>query len=74
MNIPAYIKETDRLAMNEAARDMAWKWRGIGIMISVDAIREGISGGYRPTHDELAALCNMLEDETRKPRVANMEI
>ncbi len=73
MDIPAYIKESDRLAMNEAARDMAWKWRGSGIMVAVEALRDGIADGYRPTNDELAALCNMLEDETRKPRVANWE-
>lgn len=71
MDIPAYIKESDRLEMNEAAREMAWRWRGIGIMVAVDALREGIANGYRPTHDELATLCNMLEDETRKSRAVD---
>lgn len=68
MDIPDYIKESDRLAMNEAARDMGWKWRGVGIMVAVDALRAGIADGYTPTHDELLALCNVLEDESRKCR------
>jgi hypothetical protein len=68
MDIPAYIREPDRIAMNEAAREMGWRWRGVGIMVAVEALRDGIADGYRPTHDELAALCNMLEDESRKPR------
>lgn len=68
MDIPAYIREPDRIAMNEAAREMAWKWRGIGIMSAVDVIRDGIKHGYRPTRDELEALCNMLADDAHRPR------
>lgn len=68
MLVPDYVKEADRLAMNEAARDMAWKWRGIGIMNAIEALRDGLADGYTPTRDELIALCNLLEEETRKPR------
>lgn len=42
-------------------------------MLAVQALRDGIADGYRPTHDELVALCDMLKEKTREaaPCVTN---
>lgn len=68
MDIPAHVNEPDRLAMNEAARNYAWGYYNKGVMLAVAALREGIADGYRPSHAELVALCDMLEATTREPR------
>ena len=54
--------------MNEAARDYAWSYYNKGVMAAVAALRDGIAGKYRPTHDELVAFCDMLEAKTQEPR------
>ena len=54
--------------MNEAARDHAWSYYNKGVMLAVTALREGIDDGYRPSHAELVALCDLLEQKTREPR------
>lgn len=69
MEIPSYVKEADRLAMNEAARDYAWDSYCKGVMLAVQALRAGIAGGYRPEHGELVELCNELEAKSREPRI-----
>jgi len=68
MEAPLGLSEQDRRAMNEAAKGYAWDWYNKGVMLAVNALREGIDGGYRPTHDELVALCDMLVKTTREPR------
>ena len=68
MQIPSYVREADRLAMNEAAREYAWENYNKGIMAAVFALRDGIAGNYRPTHAELVAMCDMLEAKTQEPR------
>jgi hypothetical protein len=68
MFAPKGMSEFDRRAMNEAARDFAWEHYNKGVMLAVEALREGIVGGYRPSHAELVALCDMLVQKTREPR------
>ena len=68
MEAPSTLSESDRLAMNEAARDYAWSYYNKGVMLAVEALRNGIADGYRPTHAELVAMCDMLEDKTREAR------
>lgn len=68
MRAPASVSETERRAMNDAARDYAWANYNNGVMLAVRALRDGIAGGYRPTHAELVAMCDMLEAKTKEPR------
>jgi len=68
MEAPAALSETDRAAMNEAARNYAWSYCNKGVMLAVTALREGIEDAYRPSHTELVALCDMLEAKTREAR------
>lgn len=68
MEAPASLSEADRQRMNEAAREYAWVNYNKGIMLAVDALRDGIANGYRPTHSELVAMCDMLEEKSRQPR------
>lgn len=68
MEIPSYVKEADRIAMNEAVRDYAYENYCKGVMLAVAALREGIAGGYRPEHDELVEMCDHLEAKAREPR------
>lgn len=68
MIAPKELSEQDRRAMNEAARAYAWDWYNKGVMLAVQGLRDGIADGYRPTHAELVALCDMLEAKTREPR------
>ena len=68
MLAPKGISETERRQMNEAARNYAWEWYNKGVLTTVEGLRSGIADGYRPTHAELVALCEMLEQKTREPR------
>lgn len=66
MLTPKCVTEQERIAMNQAAREYAWDNYNKGVMLVVQALRDSISDGYRPTHDELVALCDMLEEKTRE--------
>lgn len=68
MIAPKELTEFDRRRMNEAARDHAWSYYNKGVMLAVTALREGIDDGYRPSHAELVALCDLLEQKTREAR------
>jgi hypothetical protein len=68
MLAPKQISDADLQAMNEAARDYAWTYYNKGVMLAVEALRAGIEDGYRPTHAELVALCDTLEQNARQPR------
>lgn len=71
MEIPAYVKESDRVAMNEAARDYGWDWYNRGVRMVADALRDAIADGTTPTHAELVAFCDMLDEKAREPRNAD---
>lgn len=72
MIAPRGITEAERVAMNQAARDYAWDSYNKGVMLAVQALRDGIADGYRPTHSELVALCDMLEEKTREAAPCGM--
>lgn len=62
------MDEAKRMAMNEAAKDMAWEWYNKGVMLAVNALRDGIKDGYRPSVSDLEGMCRLLEAKTREPR------
>ena len=68
MPAPQYLKEPDRIAMNEAARDYAWEWYNKGVMAVVDELRATVAEGYRPSLSDLAGLCDIFEAKTKEPR------
>lgn len=61
MEVPHYVSEPDRVAMNKAARDMAWDWYNRGARMTAQALRDGIADGYCPTHAELVAFCDLID-------------
>lgn len=66
MLTPKCVTEQERIAMNQAAREYAWDNYKKGVMLAVQALRDGIADGYRPTNAELVAMCDMLEAKTRE--------
>ena len=65
MRAPIGISDVDLRAMNDAARVYAWQWYNKGVLMAVEGLRAGIADGYRPTHAELVALCELLEQKAR---------
>lgn len=66
MIAPKCVSEPERTSINQAARKYAWDSYNKGVMLAVQALRDGIADGYRPTHSELVAMCDMLEEKTRE--------
>lgn len=68
MPVSAAVSETERRAMNEVARSMAWEWHGRGMRAVTEAMRSGIENGYRPTHAELVKFCELMDAQSRAPK------